>query len=132
LFSAISPKNLKLLAFSSRRIEFVPGDNLIEEGERGEFAYVILGGEIEVVINVGKNEKIITRYGKNVLIGELALLTEALTTATVRAVTPVTALRIKKEVFIQLMEDDGRVSSQVASVVSNKLVQAMKLMNEAA
>ena len=132
LFSAISPKHLKLLAFSSRRLEFAPKDNLIREGEPGKFAYVILSGEIEIVINAGKNEKVINRYGKNELIGELSLLTEALTTATVRAATPVTALRIKKEVFIQLMQDDGLVASQVASWVSNKLVHSMKLLNEAA
>jgi CRP-like cAMP-binding protein len=91
-----------------------------------------LSGEIEIVINAGENETVITRYGKNELIGELSLLTEALTTATVRALNPVSALRIKKEVFIQLMEDDGRVASQVASWVSNKLVNSMKLINEAA
>jgi len=131
LFSAISPKNLKLLAFSSRRLEFAPGDNLIREGEPGKFAYVILSGEIEIVINAGKKEKALIRYGKNVLIGELALLTEALTTATVRALNPVTALRIEKGIFIQLMEDDGRVASQVASWVSDKLVHSMKLLHEA-
>lgn len=132
LFSAISPSHLKLLAFSSRRIEFAPGDNLIREGEPGKFAYVILSGEIEVVINEGENEKLITRYGENVLIGELSLLTEALTTATVRAIKPVTALSIEKEVFIQLMQDDGIVAYQVASWVSNRLVHSMKLLHEAA
>jgi CRP-like cAMP-binding protein len=93
---------------------------------------VILSGEIEVVINEGENEKLITRYGENVLIGELSLLTEALTTATVRAIKPVTALSIEKEVFIQLMQDDGIVAYQVASWVSNRLVHSMKLLHEAA
>ncbi len=132
LFSAISPNHLKLLAFSSRRIEFTPGENLIQEGEPGKYAYVILDGEADIVIGSGKTETVITRRGKNELIGELSLLTEALTTATVRAATPVTALRIEKEVFLQLMEGDSLVASQVASWVSNKLVASMELLNKAA
>ncbi len=132
LFSAISPKHLKLLAFSSWRLEFAPGENLIQEGEQGKFAHVILSGEVEIVINAGKNETIITRSGKNELVGELSLLTESLTTATVRAVTPVSALCIKKEVFIQLMHDNALVATQVAMWVSNKLVNSMKNLNEAA
>ncbi len=126
LFSSISTNHLKLLAFSSKRINFEPGQNLIDEGEPGEFAYVILDGEADVIVGSGKKEKVITQRGKNELIGELSLLTEALTTATVRAVTPLTALRIEKEVFLQLMEGDGRVASQVASWVSNKLVSSMQ------
>ena len=66
-----------------------------------------MDGEVEIVVGSGKKENVISKYGKNQLIGELSLLTDAMTTATVRAATPVTALRIEKEVFLQLMESDG-------------------------
>lgn len=132
LFSGISHNHLKLLAFSSRRIDFADGQRLIKEGEPGKYAFVILDGEIEIVLGKGKKENVIATYGKDTLIGELSLLTDALTTATVRAAGPVTALRIEKDVFLQLMEGDGMVASQVASWVSNKLVHQTKLLNEAA
>ena len=93
---------------------------------------MILDGEVEIVIGSGKKERIINRYGKNELIGELSLLSDALTTATVRATAPVAALRIQKEVFLQLMEDDGLVASQVARWVSDRLVKSMELLNKAA
>jgi len=132
LFSGISHNHLKLLVFSSRSIDFAPGQRLIREGEPGKYAFVIMDGEVEIVVGSGKKENVISKYGKNQLIGELSLLTDAMTTATVRAATPVTALRIEKKVFLQLMESDGLVASQVASWVSNKLVHSMKLLNDAA
>lgn len=130
LFSKISSKYLKLLALKSRRLDFRPGDELIKLGAQGQFAYVILEGEVDIVIGSGKGEKKIGRHGKNKLVGELSLLSETLTTATVRAATDVSALRIDKHVFLQLMESDSLVASQVASWVSDRLVSSMKLLNK--
>lgn len=132
LFSSISTKHLKLLAFSSKRIHFEKDQNLIDEGVLGKFAFVILEGEVDIVIGSGKKEKIINHYAENELIGELSLLTNAMTTATVRASTPVTALRIEKDVFLQLMKGDGQVATQVAGWVSDRLVRSMKLFSKAA
>jgi ABC-type multidrug transport system fused ATPase/permease subunit len=132
LFSAISPSHLKLLAFSSQRINFEEGQNLITQGEQGKFAYVILEGEVDIVIGSGKKEKIIIHYGENELVGELSLLSNSLTTATVRASMPVSALRIEKEVFLQLMKGDGVVASKVAGWVSDRLVRSMELVSKAA
>ncbi len=132
LFSSISTKHLKLLAFSSKRINFEQGQNLIDEGVLGKFAFVILEGEVDIVIGTGKKEQIINHYTENELIGELSLLSNAMTTATVRASTPVTALRIEKDVFLQLMKGDGQVATQVAGWVSDRLVRSMKLVSKAA
>jgi putative ABC transport system ATP-binding protein len=132
LFSAISPNHLKLLAFSSQRINFDEGQNLIDQGEIGKFAYVILEGEVDVIIGSGDKEIIVIHYGENELIGELSLLSNALTTATVRASMPVTALRIEKDVFLKLMRGDGMVATQVASWVSDRLIRSMKVVSKTA
>jgi putative ABC transport system ATP-binding protein len=132
LFSRLGQKHLKLLALSSHRIEFAKGDDLIRQGERGENAYLILDGEVDILIGKGKKQRFIRRYGKNILVGELSLLTDTLTTATVRAVRPVSALRIGKDTFLQLMESDAAVASQVAAWVSDRLVKSMEMINKAA
>lgn len=130
LFSKMSSKYLKLLVLNSRRLDFKPGEDLIKPGAQGQFAYVILEGEVDVIIGTGKNEKKINKHGKNKLVGELSLLSETLTTATVRAATDVSALRIDKHVFLQLMESDSLIASQVASWVSDRLVSSMRLLNK--
>jgi putative ABC transport system ATP-binding protein len=131
LFAGINAHHLKLLAFSSRRIHFEPGEVLIRQGEPGVDAYVILQGEVEIVLGEGEQETVLAHSGENELFGELSLLSDTKTTATIRATTPVSALQIKKEVFLQLMENDAMVASQVARVVSDKLIDSLQIHSEA-
>ncbi|MFQ5763700.1 MAG: ABC transporter transmembrane domain-containing protein [Rhodospirillales bacterium] len=132
LFAGINAKNLKLLAFSSQRITFKAGENLIKQNQPGEAAYVLLDGEVEVVLGEGADELVIARKGEHTLLGELSLLSGTTATATVRAATPVTALKVKKEVFLELIEGDAIVASHVARVVSDKLVESLQLLAKAA
>ena len=132
LFAGISAKNLKLLAFSSQRITFAKDDVLIRQDEPNEAAYVLLSGDGEIVLGEGDDEMVVVTKGENTLLGELSLLSGTTATATVRTVGPVTALKIKKEVFIELIEGDAAVASHVARVVSDKLVESMHLLSKAA
>lgn len=131
LFAGIGPHNLKLLAFSSRRIEFESGQVLIHQGKAGSDAYVILEGKVDIVLGEGEQESILARKGQHELFGELSLLSDTVATATVRAASPVSALQIKKEVFLQVIESDARVAIQVARVVSDRLVGVMQTLSEA-
>ncbi len=132
IFAGIEPNHLKLLAFSSQRIKFSPKHELIRQGQPGEAAYVILDGEVEILLGESGQEVVIARKGEHTLLGELSLLSGTLATATVRAVNDVTALRIKKEVFLELIEGDAVVASHVARVISDKLVQSLQLLAKAA
>ena len=131
LFSGIDSNQLKLLAFHSQPMEFKAGENLITQGEQGEAAYVILEGKVKILLE-GDDEIVLAERGKNALLGELSLLSDSVTTATVRAETKVTALQIKKEMFIQLLESDAVVASHVARLISDKLVESLQLLSKAA
>ena len=131
LFTGIDSNQLKLLAFHSQPMEFKAGENLITQGEQGEAAYVILEGKVKILLE-GDDEIVLAERGKNALLGELSLLSDSVTTATVRAETKVTALQIKKEMFIQLLESDAVVASHVARLISDKLVESLQLLSKAA
>lgn len=131
LFAGIDSSQLKLLAFHSQPMEFKAGENLITQGEQGKAAYVILEGRVKILLE-GDHEIVLAERGGNTLLGELSLLSDSVTTATVRAETKVTALEIKKEMFIQLLESDAVVASHVARVISDKLVESLQLLSKAA
>lgn len=131
LFAGIDSNQLKLLAFHSQPMEFKTGENLITQGEQGVAAYVILDGQVKILLE-GDNEIVLAERGEHTLLGELSLLSDSATTATVRAETKVTALQIKKEMFIELLESDAMVASHVARVISDKLVESMQLLSKAA
>ncbi|MGB5253376.1 MAG: ABC transporter transmembrane domain-containing protein [Sedimenticolaceae bacterium] len=124
IFADIDQQYLKLLAFNSQRIEFSAGDDLMVFGTPAEATFLILKGEVDILVDAGGEEKIIARRGENELIGILSLLSDMTVTATVRAATPVTALRIDREVVRDLMHADLGVAMKIARYLSDKLIEA--------
>ncbi|MDH3579340.1 MAG: ABC transporter transmembrane domain-containing protein, partial [Hyphomicrobiales bacterium] len=104
IFREIRSGNLKLLALGSKRVAFHAGEVLFNRGDPGETAYVILSGEVDILLNMGTDkEKQIARSGKDQPVGEIALLATVPRTAAARAFSDVTALQIDKEAFIQIV-----------------------------
>ncbi|MGE0212842.1 MAG: cyclic nucleotide-binding domain-containing protein, partial [Parvibaculaceae bacterium] len=47
LFAQMDPAKLKLLAFTSERMAFQPGQVLFRQGDQGDAAYVIISGDAD-------------------------------------------------------------------------------------
>jgi len=124
LFNGMESSRLKLLAFASEKVAFKPGEILLKEGEPGRFAYVNLEGEGEIV--VGEEDVFIRHVKQHEIVGEMSLLATNPISATVRAVTDMTVLRIKKETFLDIMSSDSKVSFAIARVLSGRLFEATR------
>jgi len=73
-------------------ISFVDGEEIVREGERGDDAYLLRTGDVDVVR--GPAERHVAHLGAGSFLGEIAALTGTGRTATVRAGGPVTAYRL--------------------------------------
>ena len=51
LFATVDPAKLKLLGFTSERLEYISGDELFHQGDYGDAAYIILEGEADVLVD---------------------------------------------------------------------------------
>jgi CRP-like cAMP-binding protein len=105
MFAGLDGSKLKLLSFASDRVSFMPGEEFIHQGERGEDAYLILDGTAEVVVETNHGEVAMSEMGSNHLVGIIAVLHNGLRTATVRAKTDVVCLKLPKDVFFHLIRD---------------------------
>lgn len=123
MFSGIAAAKLKLLAFTSERVAYRGGDVLFYQGEDGDAAYVILKGQADVIVNTPQGEVKVAELSQNSVVGEIAILCDVARTATVRAVTPVEALRISKENFCKLMMDFPEMMLEVVRVLASRLSQ---------
>ena len=72
------------------------GSLLFEEGDKGDHAYVINEGEIDIVKITDDREMLIARRGPGEVIGEMALLDVAPRMASARASTDASLLSIPK------------------------------------
>jgi CRP-like cAMP-binding protein len=99
------------------------GEVLFHQGEDGDAAYVILRGQADVLVNTPQGEVKVAELSENSVVGEIAILCDIARTATVRAVTPVEALRISKENFCKMMMDFPEMMFEVMRVLASRLSQ---------
>ncbi len=131
LFSKIDPSKLKLLAFTSERLEFQPGEQVCRQGERGDAAFIILDGEAEVFVEAAQGPVRVARLGRNDIIGEIAILCDVPRTATVIAATPLVTLRISKDAFFNLVTQFPEVAIGVMHELASRLHQTTQRLTEA-
>jgi CRP-like cAMP-binding protein len=120
-FGGLDSAKLKLLAFTSRALKFAPGENLMRRGESSDSVYVILEGEVEIIGETSGGEFVLAVVGSNASIGEMGVIQNATRGATVRAKTPVRALRIAGEVFLRLITENPECALDVMRQLSERV-----------
>ncbi len=105
LFANIEPSKLKLLAFTSDRLTFEPGQNLFMQGDYGDAAYIIVDGTADVIVDTPGGPLKVATLGRNDFVGEIAILCDVPRTATVTAATRLTTLKISKDLFFRLISE---------------------------
>ena len=125
LFGGLSPTQLKLLAFTGNVLKFEPGEVLMRQGERADSAFVILEGEVEVLVETRNGQVPVAVQGKNAVMGEMGVICDAPRSATVRAKGPVRALRISGDVFLTLACESPQRALYVMRQLSDRLASEL-------
>jgi CRP-like cAMP-binding protein len=131
LFANIDTSRLKLLAFTSERLAFDAGAVLFREGDRGDSAYLILNGKVDVAVNSPKGEVVVAHIGANNIVGEMALLCEMPRTATIVAAEPLDTLKIKKDQFLQMLRDIPQMPLEIMRELAVRLNNVNKELSAA-
>jgi CRP/FNR family cyclic AMP-dependent transcriptional regulator len=131
LFAKVKPARLKLLAFTSERLEYLSGDELFHQGDYGDAAYVILEGEADILVDTPHSAIKIATLGKNDIIGEIAVLCDVPRTATVVAHGDLETLRVSREGFFHLVTEFPEVGIEVMSALASKLHRTTQALTAA-
>lgn len=90
-FADLPSATIEALAAKLEAISFSPGDVLMREGERGDDAYLVRTGEVEV----RRADRLLATLADGSFVGEVSALTGTPRTATVVARSAVTAFRLR-------------------------------------
>ena len=123
IFAKIEPVKLKLLAFTSERLQFMDGDQVCRQGDFGDAAYIILDGKADVLVNTPAGPLKVATVGRNDIIGEIAILCDVPRTATVTASTDLTTLKVSKDNFFQLLTQFPQIGIEVMHELASRLHQ---------
>ena len=90
---------------------FGAGEVVFNAGDEGDALYIIARGKVDVVEGGGESRHSLAELGPGQAFGEMALLSGASRTATIRATVPTDLLEIKREDFIRLMSRDRQLAA---------------------
>ena len=121
LFAKIDASKLKLLAFTSERVNYDPGKDLFKQGDPGDAAYIILDGEADIIVNTPGGELVVASMKKYDFVGDIAILCDVPRTATVRATKPLSTLVITKDLFFQLVTEFPDMSVEIMRELAQRL-----------
>jgi CRP-like cAMP-binding protein len=87
------------------------GETLFCAGAEADALYIVARGKVEVVAEDGGSGAQLAQLGPGQAFGEMALLSGAVRTATIRALEPTDLLEIRREDFLQLMARDSQLAA---------------------
>jgi CRP/FNR family transcriptional regulator, cyclic AMP receptor protein len=131
LFARIEPSKLKLLAFTSERLTFQPGQVLMKQGDTGDSAYIIMDGKADILIDTPSGQLKIAEVGKNGFVGEMAILCDAPRAATVTATESCTTLKMSKDLFFRLVTEFPQMSVEIMRELARRLEEANHRLRDA-
>ncbi len=111
--------------------KFKKGDFLISEGEKGDSAYIIERGSVEILVaREGQFIQIGTR-GEGSIIGEMAMIDDQPRTASVRAIEDCEVLEVSREDFSRRIDATDPILRMVMKVILTRyrdMLSRSKLM----
>ncbi len=123
LFAGLDKKDLQLLATACQERKYSAGSTLIKQGDTGVGLYVITAGTVHITQaqDPDKAEIDLGTAGPGNVLGEMSLLDDLPRSATVTAVTNVTALLLPVWEFRTTIRNHPDIALRLLSVLSHRL-----------
>lgn len=116
LFHPFEAKERRHLMEMFKSKSFNAGDVLLKEGQRGDGLYLLLTGTLEVTKRKDGEPIVIAELDAGDMFGEMSLLTNRPTVATITAVTECLVLRLSKSNFDELIMTHPQVLELVSQI----------------
>ena len=125
LFKEVDAEILSTLAEKFTSISVPARETLIQAGDAGDSLYVLEAGKLETVLKGDAGEKIVvaSHYPSD-SVGEIALLTGAIRSATVRTVEPSCLWQLSRHQFEQVTRKNPAMCATVEAAIIGLLQRA--------
>jgi CRP/FNR family transcriptional regulator, cyclic AMP receptor protein len=129
LFSHMSTSQLETLARASTRCPYAPGEAVFSQGDVPEFLYIVDSGTVDVVLPANPEEIILASFAPGSFFGELAVFDYQPRTATARATSVTSLIRVPLRVVEGIIDEHPAAARQFIGVVIQRLRGADELLS---
>ncbi|MCI0413489.1 cyclic nucleotide-binding domain-containing protein [bacterium] len=109
---------------------FNEGDIILTEGHAGNALYVIWSGRVRVSRQFDQEFFVLTELGPHDFFGEMSLIDDFPTSATVDALTETTVLKMSREDFKFLTSVDDELTSKIWESIARSLIRRIRKTGE--
>ena len=117
LFSSCSNKDLEKIAKAGDEVSFTAGSLVVDQGQTGREAFVIISG----TATVKRNGKKVATLGTGAVVGELSLLDHGPRTASVIADTECVMLVISQRQFLGVIDAIPALSHKLLGTLAGRI-----------
>ena len=129
LCRALSAAELDTIAAIAEKRDIDAGSELFREGEPGDGLYLLLSGEINVVKRGKDGEHVLAKLEPGAVLGEMSLVTADARSATGRALTRASVLRLPAAQFRTLLDAGSSAALKIAAAIAEVLARRLATMN---
>lgn len=129
LFSMLKKRDIKRIAKRAQHHTYRKGEVIIREGERDGRVFVLIEGEVEVVIGLGTpKEKNIGRFGPESCFGEMAVLDDFVRTASIVVARDTQALSLDQLNLRDEIFKNPSIAIELIQSLSRRLREVHEMM----
>jgi CRP/FNR family transcriptional regulator, cyclic AMP receptor protein len=119
LFHALKKKDLRRVAKAADEVQVTAGTLLVDQGQTGREAFVLVSGTVEVK----RNGRKVATLGPGAVFGEMSLLDHGPRTASVTCIDDCTLLVLTQRDFLGVLDEVPEVSHQLLSSLAMRVRQ---------
>jgi CRP/FNR family cyclic AMP-dependent transcriptional regulator len=122
LFAEVPTARLRPVAQAVKVVRFAAGEVIVRQGDPGDAVYSLTGGTAEVWLEHVPDRPVLLRTMQSgQLFGETAVLYRGPRSATIKAKTDVTTLKLPGPVFLELLQSSPDLAVRVAVILAQRL-----------
>src|SRR5262245_15454538 len=129
VFSGLRPLQITEIGRRAQRRAFGRGETIIEAGELGDAAYLVLSGDAGIKTGSSRWAPL-ERVEPGSLLGELAMFVDHVYKATVVAQGWVDCLKLERSALLAQMGEDPDLADRLALVIRDRLTQVATQLQE--
>ncbi|MCB2106309.1 MAG: cyclic nucleotide-binding domain-containing protein [Rhodobacteraceae bacterium] len=114
---------LKDLVENAEIVRFKPGETIFRQGDQGDDMHLIRSGSCTVSMRVAGRDIVMSYVPSGNYIGEMALLSDAPRSATVKAAHATETIRIKGDTFKELLDNQPKLKASVEAKFRERIMQ---------
>ncbi|MCG8572251.1 MAG: ATP-binding protein [Spirochaetes bacterium] len=114
IFESLPKEDHEKIAKVTEVIKYKKGNIIFKENELADAFYIIVEGEVEILKEGKDVQEVLAKKKSYDVFGEMAVIDELPRSATIRAHSDITLLKIEKDNFTSLLKDFSHISLEIS------------------